>query len=67
MLGNGDSDGVVPVSSAHVDGAASETFVHARHSKIPQDPAAIEELCGILQIQLSEANLGRSHLPVQFK
>ncbi len=67
MLGNGDSDGVVPVSSAHIDGAASETFVQARHSKIPQDPAAIEALCRILQIQFSEANLGRSQSPVQFK
>ncbi len=67
MLGNGDSDGVVPVSSAHIDGAASETFVQARHSKIPQDPAAIEELCRILQMQISEANLGLSHSTVQFK
>lgn len=49
MLGSGDSDGVVPVSSARLGNAESEIAVTARHSKLPEDPAAIEALFDILE------------------
>jgi len=56
MPGNGDSDGVVPVTSARQSNAVSEQWVTEKHTDLPRDPAMIDELLSILQthfIQLS--------------
>lgn len=56
MLGNGDSDGVVPVSSARLANVSSETFVQAKHSLIHQDPVAIKELLRVLRLHRLESH-----------
>jgi len=56
MPGNGDSDGVVPATSARQSNAVSEQWVTEKHTDLPRDPAMIDELLSILQthfIQLS--------------
>ena len=47
-LGSGPSDGVVPVTSARLVGAASETLVNARHSHQPRNETVIAEVMRIL-------------------
>lgn len=47
-VGYGESDGVVPVASARLVGAASETFVDVRHARQPRDEAVIREVMRIL-------------------
>jgi pimeloyl-ACP methyl ester carboxylesterase len=47
-------DGVVPLSSAHVDGAASELWVPAIHTNIYRVPETIEEIDRILRLHVSE-------------
>ncbi len=54
MLGNGDSDGVVPVSSAKLGGASSEFLVHAKHTRLTYHPEVIGELFEILRAHLLE-------------
>jgi pimeloyl-ACP methyl ester carboxylesterase len=54
MIGNGDSDGVVPVDSARLSGATTETMIHDRHTELPQDPVVIEEVFRILREHASE-------------
>jgi len=54
MIGNGDSDGVVPVDSARLSGATTETLVTDRHTELPQDPVVIDELFRILREHASE-------------
>jgi len=49
---SGDTDGVVPVSSAQLSGATSEKLVDEKHSKLPQHPEVIAELLAILQQHL---------------
>ena len=49
----GGSDGVVPYSSSHLDGAASELIVHSGHS-VHRCPAAMRELLRILLLHLKE-------------
>lgn len=49
MPGSGDSDGVVPVSSARKYGVDSEKLVHDKHTDLPADPMAIEEVISILR------------------
>jgi len=49
----GGSDGVVPYSSSHLDGAASEVIVHSGHS-VHRSPAAMRELLRILLLHLRE-------------
>ena len=49
----GGSDGVVPYSSSHLDGAASEVIVHSGHS-VHRSPAAMRELLRILRRHLRE-------------
>ena len=46
------SDGLVPYTSAHLDGAASELIVRSRHS-VQQTPEAILELRRILRLHLA--------------
>ncbi len=47
----GGSDGIVPYSSSHLDGAASELVVKSGHS-VQQQPPAIQELRRILREHL---------------
>ena len=54
MLGNGDSDGVVPVSSATQSGAISEKRVSGKHADLTSDPEMIEELLRILRMHWDE-------------
>jgi pimeloyl-ACP methyl ester carboxylesterase len=42
------SDGVVPVSSARLEGVESELYVDATHMRLHRDPATVEELKRIL-------------------
>ena len=49
LLGAGNSDRVVPVSSARMRSVTSEKFVPAKHTRINGNPDAIEELFGILK------------------
>ncbi|WP_426702265.1 esterase/lipase family protein [Rhodanobacter sp. Col0626] len=52
------SDGVVPYSSAHLDGADSELAIPSWHS-VQETPAAILELRRILRVQLEAVKGGR--------
>lgn len=54
MLLAGDSDGVVPVASAHRANATSEKVIRARHSKIHQAPEGIKELVRILRRHMNQ-------------
>jgi len=47
-LGEGDSDGVVAVSSARLLGVRSELFVDASHTEILKQPATSREVMRIL-------------------
>jgi len=47
-VGSGPSDGIVPVSSAHLLGVASEMFVDERHSGLPRNEAVMAEVMRIL-------------------
>ena len=49
----GGSDGVVPYSSSHLNGAASEVIVRSGHS-VHRSPAAMRELLRILRRHLRE-------------
>ena len=48
MPGSGDSDGVVPVSSARKSGVVSEKLVYDKHTNLPADPVTIGEVISIL-------------------
>lgn len=50
MPGNGDSDGVVPVTSAQLPGTVSEAFVFEKHTKLTGNPKVIEEVLAALRI-----------------
>ncbi len=54
MPGSGDSDSVVPVSSAQESGVVSETCVHEKHESLPQHAESIAGLMDILKRHLSE-------------
>lgn len=45
----GDSDGVVPVRSALLPGAASITAVNSRHTRMPSDPRVIDRVIEIMR------------------
>ena len=49
----GGSDGIVPYSSSHLDGAASELVVKSDHS-VQQNPLAIQEMRRILLEHLKQ-------------
>ncbi|OTG85356.1 alpha/beta hydrolase [Acinetobacter sp. ANC 4558] len=49
------NDGIVPYSSAHLDGALSEKIIHGGHS-IQETPEAVLELRRILRLHLTELN-----------
>jgi len=48
MLKAGDSDGIVPVSSAQLASAISESKVHEKHVNLTKNPLAIDEVMCIL-------------------
>lgn len=50
----GGSDGVVPYSSSHLNGAKSEIVVHSGHS-VQQNPLAIQEIKRILKEHLKNS------------
>ena len=50
QIGSGDSDGVVPVTSARHPYASSEKYVDAPHSGLTHDTAAISELIAIMRL-----------------
>lgn len=47
--GVGDTDGVVPVNSALLDGATSQTSVTSRHTRMTSDPELIRQLMDIMR------------------
>jgi pimeloyl-ACP methyl ester carboxylesterase len=55
MPGSGDSDGVVPVSSARQLTAESEKHVEEKHSNLTKDPSTIQELLSILHVHYENA------------
>ena len=62
MLGSGDSDGVVPVSSAQIGGVVSQKLVHSKHGEIHQTTEGTRELLRILRSHsiASAAHFSRS-------
>ena len=54
MIGAGDSDSVVPVSSARTPGVVSETLIEAKHSELPRGEEGIAALFRIMRMQLAE-------------
>jgi pimeloyl-ACP methyl ester carboxylesterase len=54
LLGGGNSDGVVPVTSARQSGAVTERMIHAKHRQLHQSPEGIEEILCILQKHVQE-------------
>ena len=64
----GGTDGIVPYSSSHIDGVASELIVDSGHS-VQKSPEAIRELARILRLHLLAARKNgtplRSAVPVK--
>ena len=54
MLTAGDSDGVVPVSSARHPGVQTETLVRAWHTEIHSHPEALQALLAILGMHYAD-------------
>ncbi len=61
MLTAGDSDGVVPVSSARHPGVQTETLVRAWHTAIHSQPETLQALLYILSLHYADyqANVGK--------
>ncbi len=49
MIGNGPSDGIVPVASARIGQVNTELVVHQRHTGLTNDPAVIAEVMRIMR------------------
>lgn len=49
MLGNGPSDGIVPVHSARIDQVETELVMHQKHTGLTNDPAVIAEVIRIMR------------------
>lgn len=62
MLGNGDSDGVVPVSSATQAAVTSEKRVPGKHADLTSDPEMIQELLRILRMHWDEVRAEQESL-----
>ena len=56
MVGAGDSDSVVPVSSSRLKGSETEKMIHAKHSDLNKVPESISELFCILRQHLREGD-----------
>ncbi len=50
MPGYGDSDGVVPVSSAQFARAESECLINGKHAELTENEAVINEVLAVLQL-----------------
>ena len=61
MLGSGDSDGVVPVTSARQEGAISEMLVHEKHTDLTKNALVIAELLSILREHCKQADVKFEH------
>ncbi len=61
MLSAGDSDGIVPVSSARHPGVQTETLVRAWHTRVHDHPETLRALLFILELHYAEflASLGQ--------
>ncbi len=59
----GGTDGIVPYSSSHIDGVASELIVDSGHS-VQKSPEAIRELARILRLHLTAAQ--KDGTPLRF-
>ncbi len=64
LLGSGDSDKVVPVSSARISGVESERLIVSKHTKINSNEMALEELYRILETHLMESQVPDSGFSV---
>jgi len=49
MIGNGPSDGIVPIDSARIDRVETELVVHQKHTGLTNDPAVIAEVMRIMR------------------
>ena len=69
MIGAGDSDYVVPITSAEFPGVQSQFVLKAKHTQIHQKDEAIEELLRIMRVHVREfdAECGPSLLPIHPK
>ena len=65
MLGAGDADGMVPVSSARHSSAVSEKFIHAKHTNVNKYPEAVEELFCVLRRHLQELGPATNSVPIE--
>jgi pimeloyl-ACP methyl ester carboxylesterase len=54
MLSGGDSDSIVPVSSARFAGVQTETFVHAKHTELHHKSETLQVLLQILGVHYAE-------------
>jgi len=61
MIGNGDSDGVVPVKSARTDDVITERVVIEKHTELPHNPDVIDEVFKILR----EHSLVQQFAPIE--
>jgi pimeloyl-ACP methyl ester carboxylesterase len=60
--GTESTDGVVPYSSSHIDGAESELLVPAFHGEVHHHPRAFQEVRRILNEHLQSVNSGGAQL-----
>jgi pimeloyl-ACP methyl ester carboxylesterase len=58
MIGDGDSDGVVPISSARYVESESELRVQAKHTQLTRVPEVIDEVFRILRMHAEELQIG---------
>lgn len=49
MIGNGPSDGIVPVESARIAGVETELVVHQKHTEMTNSPEVIAEVMRIMR------------------
>ena len=49
MIGNGPSDGIVPVASATIDQVETQLMVHQKHTGLTNDPVVIAEVMRIMR------------------
>jgi hypothetical protein len=62
MLSAGDSDGVVPVSSARHPGVQTETMVRAWHTEVHAHPDTFRALLFIFELHYAEYLAGTGQL-----
>ncbi len=60
LVGSGDSDKVVPVTSARISEVESERLIISKHTKINSNEKALEELYRILECHLVEPRVSET-------